>query len=543
MSNILFISPYTKLSLIAEKIISEENIDVEILDADVLNLVNDQGAKELIKKISKETKVVVSRGMIAKIVRDYTSLPVVEIPITTFDILDAISTVSNKRYEEVAIIYVSNMLSSPVNLKSIGSMNFHFIPIDSMEDAKRISTEESRDEKYDAVIGDALACEIANANGFHGVLLESNEKTLKIALNDARKIVKQLEAEQNLKIKSRRKINDMGWVAKYSFNDILGQSDEIRNSIYWSKKFAKSDRNVIIYGETGTGKELFAQSIHNQSNRLYEPFIPINCGAMSESLLESELFGYEAGAFTGSNKEGKEGIFECASKGTVFLDEISETSLSFQAKLLRVLQERSVRKIGGQKVIDIDVRIVCATNKNLSELVKQNIFREDVFYRLNQLELRIAPLRERKKDILIIAEYYFDMEMELQKKYISYKDNSVFEPLLKYEWPGNVRELRNFMLKLVIFCETTEITNDFIEFFFNNNFLNYKKPEEINNAKASMLKEEKDEKIQFSVSNDMGLMESEMYKQLLKYYKGDKKKLCDDYCISRTKLWRKINNK
>ncbi len=541
MSSILLISPYTKLSSIAKKIISDDNIDIEILDSDVLKLVDETGAAELIKKISKDTKVIVSRGMIAKIVRDYTSLPVVEIPITTFDILDAISTVSNKRYEEVAIIYVSNMLASPANLKCIGNMNLHFIPFDSMEEAKRISLNESRSGKYDAVIGDAFSCEIANENGVHGILLESNEKTLKIALNDALKIVKQLEAEQNLKIKSRRKISDMGWTAKYSFNDILGQSDEIKNSIHWAKKFAKSDRNVIIYGETGTGKELFAQSIHNQSNRLYEPFIAINCGAMSESLLESELFGYEAGAFTGSNKEGKEGIFECANKGTVFLDEISETSLGFQAKLLRVLQERSIRKIGGQKVIDIDIRIVCATNKDLAELVKKGLFREDLFYRLNQLELRIAPLRERKKDILIIAEHYFNMEMELQEKHIAYKDNHVFESLLKYDWPGNVRELRNFMLKLVVFCETTEITNDFIELFFNSNFLNYKKREETNNAMASIF--EKDEKIQLFISNDMGLMESQMYKQLLKYYNGDKKKLCDHYGISRTKLWRKINNK
>ena len=477
MSSILLISPYTKLSLVAKKIIKNENIDMEILDANILNLEEE----ELFKKINKDVKVIISRGMVAKVVRNNTSVPVVEIPVTSFDILDAISKVTNKGYKEIAIITVSNMLFNPEHEKSIGDINFHFVSSESIEEAFDLSIKSVKSGKYDAIIGDALSTMIANENGVHGVLLESNERSIKFALDDALKIIKHFEIEQNLQIKSRRKISEMGWVGKYSFNDILGQSDEIKHAIYLAKKFAKSDGNVLIYGETGTGKELFAQSIHNESNRLYEPFISVNCSALSESLLESELFGYETGAFTGATKEGKKGIFECANKGTIFLDEISETSLNFQAKLLRVLQERNIRKIGGQKVVDIDIRIICATNKNLSQLVKQGTFREDMFYRLSQLELQIPPLRERKEDILILAEKFFHRETKNQKKDIYYKDNSVFESLLEYDWLGNVRELRNFILKLVILCETAEVTSDYIKNFFNNNILNYKKSKEKNN--------------------------------------------------------------
>lgn len=541
MSSILLISPYNRLTMIAKKIVKSENIDVEIIEANILNFVGEGGTEELIKKINKDVKVVISRGMVAKVVRNNTSLPVIEIPVTTFDILDAISNVKNKGYKKVAIISVSNMLSNPERVQSLGDMQFHFISYENIEESLKKNMQSVHSKKYDAIIGDALSAIISNENGVYGVVLESNERSVKLALDNALKIVKHFEEEQNLQIKSRRKISELGWVAKYSFNDILGQSDEIIYSIYLAKKFAKSDNNVLIYGETGTGKELFAQSIHNESNRLYGPFIAVNCSALSENLLESELFGYEAGAFTGSNKAGKKGIFECAHKGTVFLDEISETSLNFQAKLLRVLQEGNIRKIGGGKVINTDVRIICATNRKLSEMVKQGTFREDIYYRLSQLELQIIPLRERKEDILIIAENFFSREIKKQKRIITYKDNTVFEPLLSYNWPGNVRELRNFILKLAVYCETNEITADYINDFFNNSFLRNKTPKIAKDISTSQLNDEKNFEIKINVSNDLRLMESQMYKQLLKYYNGNKKNLCNNYGISRTKLWRKLN--
>ncbi|MBV7272579.1 sigma 54-interacting transcriptional regulator [Clostridium sp. PL3] len=554
MSSILLISPYAKLSKISKKIIESENIDMEIIEPDLWNLKNESS----IKKINKDAKVILSRGMIARVVRSNTSVPVIEISVTSFDILDAISTVSNKGYKNIAIITVSNMLFNPEYEKLIGDMTFHFIACESLEESFSLSRKAVKSGKYDAIIGDALATMIAEENGVYGVLLESNERSIKFAIDEALKIVKHFKKEQEIQIKSRRKISEMGWIAKYSFNDILGESDEIKYSINLAKKFAKSDGNVLIYGETGTGKELFAQSIHNQSNRLNEPFISVNCGALSENLLESELFGYETGAFTGAVNKGKKGLFECANKGTIFLDEISETSLNFQAKLLRVLQERTIRKIGGQRLEDIDIRVICATNKNLLELVKKGSFREDVFYRLSQLELQIAPLCERKRDILIIAERFFKKELERQNKIVHWENSNIFEPLLEYEWPGNVRELRNFILKLVIFCEIPNITQEYIKNFFNISLVNYKKVKQINNFSFPSNDEKNrnaenseplkvvsrtDKEIRIDISKDFGLMESEMFKQLLKYYQGNKEKLCKDYGISRTTLWRKLNYK
>ncbi|WP_411679372.1 sigma-54 interaction domain-containing protein [Clostridium thailandense] len=555
MSSILLISPYAKLSKISKKIIESENIDMEIIEPNLWNLKNESS----IKKINKDAKVILSRGMIARVVRSNTSVPVIEIPVTSFDILDAISTVSNKGYKNIAIITVSNMLFNPEYEKLIGDMTFHFIACESLEESFSLSRKAIKSGKYDAIIGDALATMIAEENGVYGVLLESNEKSIKFAIDESLKIVKHFKKEQEIQIKSRRKISEMGWIAKYSFNDILGESDEIKYSINLAKKFAKSDGNVLIYGETGTGKELFAQSIHNQSNRLNEPFISVNCGALSENLLESELFGYETGAFTGAVNKGKKGLFECANKGTIFLDEISETSLNFQAKLLRVLQERTIRKIGGQKLEDIDIRVICATNKNLLELSKKGSFREDVFYRLSQLELQILPLCERKKDILIIAESFFKKELESQKRIVHWENSDIFEPLLEYEWPGNVRELRNFILKLVVFCETSNITKEYIKSFFDMNLINYKKIKKTDNISFHLLKDEKDrygdnselpklgaktgKEITINISRDLALMESEIFNQLLQYYKGNKEKLCEDYGISRTTLWRKLNYK
>lgn len=555
MSSILLISPYTKLSKMSKKIVENENIDMEIIEPNLWDL----KIEDYIKKMDKDTKVILSRGMIAKLVRSSTSIPVIEIPVTSFDILEAISKVSNKGYKRIAIITVSNMLFNPEYEKLIGDMTFHFIACESLDESYGLSKEAVKSGKYDAIIGDALATMIAKENGVYGVLLESNERSIKFAVDEALKIVKHFKKEQEIQIKSRRKISEMGWIAKYSFKDILGESDEIKYSINLAKKFAKSDGNVLIYGETGTGKELFAQSIHNQSNRLNEPFISVNCGALSENLLESELFGYETGAFTGAVNKGKKGLFECANKGTIFLDEISETSLNFQAKLLRVLQERTIRKIGGQKLENIDIRVICATNKNLLELVKKGTFREDVFYRLSQLELQILPLCERKRDILIIAERFFKKELERQNKSVCWENNNVFEPLLEYEWPGNVRELRNFILKLVVFCEASNITRDYIKRFFDMSFVNYKKTKQINNISFSSLNDEKDRivnnvdipkpnlkrggEININISKDLGLMECEMFKQLLQYYNGNKEKLCNDYGISRTTLWRKLNYK
>ena len=242
----------------------------------------------------------------------------------------------------------------------------------------------------------------------------------------------------------RKKLIGKGYVAKYDFKDIFGKSNAITECKNIAKRMSKSNSSVLITGETGTGKELFAQAIHNNSLRKEYQFVAVNCGAFPESLLESELFGYEEGAFTGARKGGKPGLFELAHKGTLFLDEITEMPMSLQVKLLRVLQEREVVRLGGDRIIDVDIRIIAATNKGIKEMVEMGEFRQDLFYRLNVLPLKIPPLRDRREDIIGLVEYMkttFDSEFTLTER--------AKEFLSEYSWNGNVRELRNCVEYLV----------------------------------------------------------------------------------------------
>ena len=232
------------------------------------------------------------------------------------------------------------------------------------------------------------------------------------------------------------KIKKQGLFARYTFDDIIYRSDAMKNCIEKAKKVASSDYAVLITGETGTGKELFAQAIQNYSDRRNKPFVAVNCAALPESLLESELFGYEGGAFTGAKKEGKAGLFELAQGGTIFLDEIGDMPYALQSKLLRVLQEQQVVRIGGSQVININVRVITATNCSFKKLISENRFRNDLYYRLNVFPLVLFPLRKRKEDIIPLFCEMGDLkEEELPEK--------IVRKLISWPWPGNVRELKN----------------------------------------------------------------------------------------------------
>jgi len=231
--------------------------------------------------------------------------------------------------------------------------------------------------------------------------------------------------------------------ARYNFDDIIGISSSIEQCKSKAKHVAQSISSVLIYGETGTGKELFAQAIHNESNRRDKPFVAINCGALPASLIEGNLFGYVEGSFTGAKKGGSAGIFEDANNGTVFLDEISEMELDLQAKLLRVIQEREVTRIGSTKPIPVNVRILASSNKDLRVMVKERRFREDLFYRLNVVELNVPPLRERVDDIPFLAEFFVQKYNRILGKFIIDISPQAMDVLKSYSWPGNVRELQN----------------------------------------------------------------------------------------------------
>jgi len=254
---------------------------------------------------------------------------------------------------------------------------------------------------------------------------------------------------QELEQKIRKEMHLKGFVAKYQFPDIYTADPGMKRAIQRAEVYAKTDSAVLIEGESGTGKELLAQSIHNGSKRKEGPFVAVNCAAIPENLLESELFGYEAGAFTGARKEGKMGLFELAHNGTLFLDEIGEISKNVQTRLLRVLQEKEIMRVGGNRIIPIDVRIISATNKDLKEQAKSGTFREDLYYRLNVLQIMVPPLRKRKGDVELLSRLF------LQDYGADESQLETIMPILNaYTWPGNIRELQNTTERYGVLLDT-----------------------------------------------------------------------------------------
>ncbi|MBT8763943.1 sigma 54-interacting transcriptional regulator [Desulfohalobiaceae bacterium Ax17] len=252
---------------------------------------------------------------------------------------------------------------------------------------------------------------------------------------------------------------------RISFSDIIGQHPTITAAISFAQKIASTDSIVLIRGASGTGKELFARAIHTESGRK-GPFVPINCAAFPEQLLESELFGYVGGAFTGGRKEGKPGLFEIAKDGTVFLDEIAEMPLSAQAKILRLIHDKRVRRIGGIEEVPVNTRIITATNRNLEQLVEAKLFRQDLYYRINVLPIHIPPLAERIEDIPILVEHFlFQLASKLGKKVQSITKEAL-NKLCLHSWPGNVRELKNVVERAAILSDGDKIDVDCILFSY-----------------------------------------------------------------------------
>ncbi|MEG6615538.1 sigma 54-interacting transcriptional regulator [Peptococcaceae bacterium 1198_IL3148] len=242
------------------------------------------------------------------------------------------------------------------------------------------------------------------------------------------------------------------------FTRIKGHHHKLTELINMAKKVAKTNAAVLIRGESGTGKELFARAIHEASNRADKPFVVVNCAAIPPTLFESEVFGYEGGAFTGANRQGKAGVFEAAHQGTLFLDEVAELPPDLQVKLLRVLQDQEFCRVGGSKPIQVDVRIITATHRNLEEMLHKELFREDLYYRLNVVTLEVPPLRDRREDIPELIYQFTQEYSQLYGKHISRLEPSVMAVLLAYPWPGNVREMKNVVERMVILAEGDTIT-------------------------------------------------------------------------------------
>lgn len=312
--------------------------------------------------------------------------------------------------------------------------------------------------------------------------------------------------------KSAIKIKEKG---AYHFNDIIGTSPPIKQAITLAQKISSTNSNVLLLGETGTGKEIFANAIHADSKRATQSFIAINCSAFSKDLLENELFGHKVGAYTGAVKD-KKGLIELADKGTLFLDEIGELNIELQAKLLRVIENGEFIKIGDTKNTKVDVRIIAATNRNLKEEVAKGNFREDLFYRLDVFSISLPPLRERIEDIEALASYFLSQYTAKENRQSLKLNNQALKLLQQHPWKGNIRELRNVLERAVVLAEDTEILPEHL-------------PYEI----------QKQNKI---LPNDFSLasVEKNHIEKVLQYTKGNKTKAAEHLGIGLTTLYRKI---
>ena len=270
------------------------------------------------------------------------------------------------------------------------------------------------------------------------------------------RVVIERALNQKMLVEENRNLR-MQLESTYNFENIIGTSEAIRAVLEIVKKIAKSEANILILGESGTGKELIARCIHINSTRMKSAFVPVDCASLPENLLESELFGHEKGSFTGAHIT-RPGLLEFANSGTLFLDEIGDLSTSLQAKLLRVLQEKNFRRIGGRKLIDVDMRLLSATNRDLKEAIKKKEFREELYYRINVITINLPPLRDRHGDISLIAYHYLRHFANLNKKPITRISPEAMRLLEGFHWPGNVRELQNVIERAVSFCEGDTIT-------------------------------------------------------------------------------------
>jgi len=335
-------------------------------------------------------------------------------------------------------------------------------------------------------------------------------------------LTKKLNKSKNEVRNLSEKIHNMS-KANYYLKDFVGETPSAKRIKQLARKASNNNTVVLLEGETGTGKEILAQAIHNEGPRSNQPFITVNCAAIQDNLLESEFFGHEKGAFTGAQKR-KLGKFELADKGTIFLDEISEMSVKLQAKLLRVIQEREFERVGGENKITVDVRVITATNRKLSEFVKKGKFRKDLYYRLNVWNIEIPPLRERKEDLEILVEHILHKKFNKMGKRYCPVSEKTFELLYNYNWPGNVRELENVLERAVINCNNFQITPSDLELALQNE----KKEDEIkgvmslDKAEKIIIKNALDKygnsyESKLKIADKIGISVATLYNKIKKY--------------------------
>jgi transcriptional regulator with PAS, ATPase and Fis domain len=488
--------------------------------------------REVKKVVEMGIKVVVGGGGVVRAAKRL-NIPYVHVDISEQAYLDAADEAlynlyiyeENLRRNEIITAVLNNVFEGALTIDSGGYITScnniarRILNLPKHENNEKILLSQyfpRKDTIENAINGKKLVNQFFTINN-NQVVLNAEPLYLDKQITGSIITLQETDTILNLEKKILKNAVASGHYAKYCFDDIVGGSYAMSMIKDKAQKYAASNSPVLILGESGTGKEIFAQSIHNASTRKNNPFVAINCAALPESILESELFGYVKGAFTGARNEGKKGIFEMAHKGTIFLDEIGEFSPKVQARLLRVLQEKEISRIGDDKIIPVDVRIIAATNKDLWKAMEDGSFREDLYYRINVLNLTLPPLRERREDIMEMIER-LTIRAGFSKKTFALE---AIEIILDQKWRGNIRELNNFIERLEVMSIAETITL---------------------NDVCQILELPFKEKLDYRISNGNSIqkVDGKYILHMLKQNYGNKKKTAKDLGISTATLWRRL---
>lgn len=484
------------------------------------------GFEDAVRHIRERIKTercdaVIAAGSNAAYLKSRISVPVVIAKASGFDVMQALAR-ARKITPDIGLITYQETMPELVEFQETFGIRIVQRTYVTEEDA-RSQISELKASGIKAIVGAGLITDLAEEAGLAGVFVYS-AASIRQAFVDAIEIARFTHLES-----ARRRSQPVSDTlrAKHGIHDLRGDSPVMQAVRQSALLFARSPATVLIQGETGTGKELVAHAIHREGPRARQPFVAINCGAVAESLLESELFGYEEGAFTGSRRGGHAGLFEAANRGTLFLDEIGEMPLALQTRLLRVLEEREIVRVGGTRPIPVNVRIISATHCDLDQRVKEGKFRADLFYRLGVLRLALPPLRERTEDLTALAEWCLKnalASLGVRPGANLHAEVAACAPLLGgHTWPGNVRELRNVMERVALFLSAEPLQA------LSPSFLLSVAPNLVQSRDTPAL--------------NMHAAPFESIEQVLAKFNGNREAAAKHLGISRTTLWRKIRQR
>ena len=450
LAEIVLTSPNKEVTQLVEKIRKELNVQVTVVETSFEAAV--AVVKGILSQDPDRIRVIASGGATLELLRqEFPSAHLVSVHPTEYDIVLALDQAKMLGKEVGLLLAGSENVPVIDKLSAVLGLEVKVYVYNSWQELELQVIKARRDgNKVVLGVGEKISS-LVSKKGLRYIPVSAGENTLRNALGWAKAII---EAESREKSKGKKEFPARGLVAKYCFNDIIHVNNKMSAVIAKAKKYAATDCTVLIRGESGTGKELLAQSMHNENSvRRKGPFVAVNCASLDDSLFKSELFGYTEGSFTGASKGGKPGLFELANGGTLFLDEIGKMKMEQQGNLLRVLQEKEVRRIGSDRTIPVDVRVIAASNEDLEDLISKKLFREDLYFRLNVLKLALPSLRERREDIPSQAAFFLRKFSDKYGKSIYSLPSFVLKKLANLEWPGNSRQLEHFLERCVVLAD------------------------------------------------------------------------------------------